>query len=222
MFTKIMKGVMLVGCFYLAVMSVGCGGGGGGDETASPASTNPPTTTAPPTTTVPKNYATIDELAADMKTPEALGAWMKQNISYLYPFNMDMANWKYLNPNEVFSGRQGDCIHQSAFEKEVLIKNGYACKLLFVLRFYKPTHAVCYWPDAAGKLWYLENAWESHRGIQGPFDSERAMAAKILEWLIAQDPGEPQIARYGNFDSLAYGIGWNEFIQPFVNGPTVP
>ena len=89
MITKLIKGVILAGCLYLAMMSVGCGGGGGGDETASPTSTNPPTSTAP------KNYATIDELAVDMKTPEALGAWMVQNISYLYPLNNDMVkNWK--------------------------------------------------------------------------------------------------------------------------------
>jgi hypothetical protein len=215
MFTKLMKGVMLAGCLYLAMMSFGCGGGGG-DESASPTSTNPPTSAAQ------KNYATIDELAADMKTPEALGAWMVQNITYLNPSPPDMSNWKYLSPSEVFSGRTGDCIHQSAFEKEVLIKNGYACKLLFVQRNNRPDHAVCYWPDANGKLLYLENAWRSHQGIQGPFDNEHAMAAKILEWLIAQDPGEPQTAIYGNFDSLAYGIGWNDFYQPFVSGPMVP
>ena len=130
--TTIVKVAIVALCVYSAMMTIGCGGGGGGDETAStttpPTSTTPPTTapptTAPPTSTAPKNYATIDELAADMKTPEALGAWIVQNISYLYPLNMDMANWKYLNPNQVFSGRKGDCIHVSAFIKEILTKNG--------------------------------------------------------------------------------------------------
>ena len=211
MFTKLMKSVLVGWCLCLAMMYIGCGGGGGGDETVSPSTVAPS-----------EQYATIEELAAAKKTPEALGAWMMQNITYLNPSPPDMSKWKYLSPSEVFSGRKGDCIHQSAFEKEVLIKNGYACKLMFVQRNNRPDHAVCYWPDATGKLWYLENTWSSHQGIQGPFDSEHAMATKILEWIIAQDPGEPQTAIYGNFDSLAYGIGWNDFYQPFTNGPTVP
>ncbi len=121
MINKLMKGVILAGCLCLALMSIGCGGGGGGGETAPPTATEPPAATAPPsalpTVTLPKNYTTLDELAADMKTPEALGAWMVQNISYLYPLNNDMANWKYLSPNEVFSGRQGDCIHRGGLYK---------------------------------------------------------------------------------------------------------
>ena len=227
----LIKCVIVALCLCSTMMNIGCGGGGGGDETASttapptsttPPTTTPPTTTPPPTTAAPKNYTTIDELAADMKTPEALGAWIVQNISYLHPLNMDMANWKYLNPNEVFSGRKGDCIHVAAFIKEILTKNGYACKLLFVLRFSSPTHAVCYWTDANGKLWTIGEAWGGSQALNGPYDSERAIASKILEWLIVQTPGEPKTARYGNFDSLPYGIGWNEFVQPFVNGPTVP
>ena len=145
---------------------------------------------------------------------------MSQNITYLTFSNMSM--WKYLSPNEVFDGRQGDCIHQSALIKEVLTKNGYACKLLFILRFYNPTHAVCYWPDANGKLWWLENTFDGHNGINGPFDSEHDLAEKILEWLIVNAPGEPKTARYGNFDNRPYGIEWLDFIQPYVNGPTVP
>jgi hypothetical protein len=213
-----MKGVMLAGCLYLAIMNVGCGGGGGGDETVSPATVSP--ATAAPS----EQYATIDELAAAKKTPEALGAWMMQNITYLIPSPPDMTKWKYLSPNEVFSSRQGDCIHQSAFEKEVLTKNGYTCKLLFIQRTDKPDHAVCYWPDGNGKLWYLENAWANHRGIQGPFDNEHAMAEKILERLITEDPGEPKTrtAIYGNFDSLAYGIGWSYFCPPLWSGSTLP
>jgi hypothetical protein len=208
MFTKLMKCVLVGWCLCLAIMNVGCGGGGGGDETVSPS-----------TVVNSEQYATIDELAAAKKTPEALGTWMTQNITYL---SQDMAKWKYLSPSEVFSGRQGDCIHQSAFIKEVLTKNGYACKLLFVLRFYSPTHAVCYWTDANGKLWTLGEAWGGQQALNGPYDNEHTMATKILEWLIAQSPGEPQTARYGNFDTLAYGINWNDFYQPFVNGPTVP
>ena len=127
-----------------------------------------------------------------------------------------------MSPNEVSSGRQGDCIHSSAFIKEVLTKNGYACKFLFVLRFYSPTHAVCYWPDANGKLWTIGEAWGGNQALNGPYDSERAMATKILEWLIIQKPGEPQTARYGNFDTLPYGIGWLDFVRPFENGPIVP
>ena len=223
--TKLIKVAIMALCIYTTIMTIGCGGGGGGDETASttapPTSTTPPTT-APPTTAAPKNYVSIDELATDMKTPEALGAWIVQNISYLYPLNMDMANWKYLSPNEVFSGRKGDCIHVSAFIKEILTKNGYSCKLLFVLRFSSPTHAVCYWTDANGKLWTIGEAWGGSQALNGPYDSERAIASKILEWLIAQTPGEPKTARYGNFDHLPYGIGWIEFVQPFASGPIVP
>jgi hypothetical protein len=159
-----------------------------------------------------------------MKTPEALLGWMQQNMSYLNPSPPDMTNWKYLSPAETFAGRTGDCIHQAALAKEVLVKSGYACKLLFVSRPEKPDHGICYWPDATGKLWWIENAWWTHRGIHGPFDNERALAAKILEWLIADNPGAPNTltAIYGNFDALAHGIGWITFLQAFATGPTVP
>jgi hypothetical protein len=61
----LIKWVIVVLCLCSTMMNIGCGGGGGGEGTSS--------TTTPPTTTAPKNYTTLDELTADMKTPEALG-----------------------------------------------------------------------------------------------------------------------------------------------------
>ena len=152
----------------------------------------------------------LDKLSLSIKEPSELMSWMQQNITYL---NIpDIKQWKYLSPDEVMNSKKGDCIHQSAFFKEVLGKKGRSCSLLFINREHNYDHAVCYWKDESGKFFWLENAWKSRRGMHGPFDSLEQMSQQIFDWM-QEENGKVDHYTINSFDDVPYGIGWFDFLK---------
>lgn len=115
--------------------------------------------------TQPALPTTLDELVAYVSSAQDLLSWMSSNISYGWPGEPDMLAWRYLSPQDVFSSRQGDCTGQSAFEKYVLERNGYNCRLLWLERANFSDHAVCYWQTSSNALYYMEHGFERYKNI---------------------------------------------------------
>ena len=106
----------------------------------------------------------------NVKTPEQLLAWMKSNIKYSHD-----SNWKLKTFDEVVETKCGDCHDQSLFEYTVFKDLNIKCGRLFMIEYIGDeihdagaTHTICYFVSN-NKYYWFENAWESKRGINGPY-----------------------------------------------------
>ena len=160
---------------------------------------------------VPEVISTLQQLVAYVSNAQELLNWMRSNISYGWPGQPDMLQWKYLSPQEVFSQKQGDCTGQAAFEKHVLSQNGYNCRLLWLERANFSDHGVCYW-QSGNALHYMEHGFEPYKGIYGPFNTVQEIGAHIYDHLIENDGLTDSYSLY-HYDDVPYGVDWFEFHQ---------
>ncbi|MEI6632396.1 MAG: hypothetical protein WCP22_01110 [Chlamydiota bacterium] len=155
----------------------------------------------------------LARLAVVLNGPGDLLSWMNAHISYGWPgWETDgstMRTWRYLSPEEVYANGQGDCTAQSAFEKYLLGRNGYACRLLWLERARYSDHAVCY-GEGPGGFYYLEHAFDAFKGIYGPFGSVQEIGAHMYGHLVQSD-GHEDSYTLSHFDDVPYGVDWWEF-----------
>jgi hypothetical protein len=154
---------------------------------------------------------TLAELVDYVSSAQDLLDWMRSNITYGWPGQPDMLAWRYLSPQDVFSSKQGDCTGQSAFEKYVLERNGYNCRLLWLERANYSDHAVCYW-QTSGTLYYMEHGFGGFEGIYGPFNTVQEIGADMYANLITNDGLNDSYTLY-HYDDIPYGVDWFEFHQ---------
>jgi hypothetical protein len=166
----------------------------------------------------PQLPTTLQELINYVSTAQDLLNWMRSNISYGWPGEPDMLQWKYLSPEEVFNLKQGDCTGQSAFESHILKQHGYDCRLLWLERANFSDHAVCYW-QSSGSLYYVEHGFERYKGIYGPFNTVQDIGAHIYGHQVEND-GLTDTYTLSHYDDVPYGVDWFEFHRLLTPIPT--
>jgi len=83
---------------------------------------------------------------------------------------------KYIvkTPNQLIKIKKGICYDQVGFEREYFEKHDYQLKTFFAYEKEpvddNPTHTFLIFKENNKYFWF-ENAWESYRGIHGPFKS---------------------------------------------------
>lgn len=118
------------------------------------------------------------------ETPEALSAWMQENLTYGY---MDKHykkqrsfgkvwwdTFSLLLPKEVFQYRTGTCFDQTIFEQYIFKRDfpSYQTRMIFIAAFERgeeaDTHTFLVYRTKEGWFWF-ENAFKDKKGIHGPY-----------------------------------------------------
>lgn len=147
----------------------------------------------------------------NVKTPERLLAWMKSNIKYYHD-----SNWKLKTFDEVVETKCGDCHDQSLFEYTVFKDLNIKCGRLFMIEYIGDeihdagaTHTICYFVSN-NKYYWFENAWESKRGINGPYLNLDELKKDIyMNWDFSGKYDKLYIC---NLSGVKPGMGLEEYV----------
>ena len=147
----------------------------------------------------------------NVKTPERLLAWMKSNIKYFHD-----SNWKLKTFDEVVETKCGDCHDQSLFEYTVFKDLNIKCGRLFMIEYIGDeihdagaTHTICYFVSN-NKYYWFENAWESKRGINGPYLNLDELKKDIyMNWDFSGKYDKLYIC---NLSGVKPGMGLEEYV----------
>lgn len=115
-----------------------------------------------------------ENVAVDMFkgfSPEKLLQWMD-----CIEYDNDDENWKFQSFDQIPITKKGNCHDQSLFASVILTANGYETGQLFFIAVKKDsnvggmTHTLT-WYKVDNKYYWFEHAWESERGIHGPYSN---------------------------------------------------
>lgn len=108
----------------------------------------------------------------NIKTPNDLSEWMKENIHY----DFEESKWKLRTPNEVYKSKIGNSHDQTSFEDYVFNKLHITHSRILATEKSlngeetENSHSFLYFMEQ-GKYFWFENALLEYQGIHGPYDT---------------------------------------------------
>lgn len=149
----------------------------------------------------------------NLKTPEALLNWMKENVQYI-------EYTKLKSPDELYESKKGSCHDQSEFTYKALRKMHLDPGRVFIIE-YNPdtnqggeTHSFSYYIKKK-KYYWLETAWGGNIGIHGPYENlDKLKEAVIKKWDKKKKYPELYI---GSVKNTYYGMTLQEFVEACTN-----
>ena len=123
---------------------------------------------------------------------------------------------KLMSPEQVAKKRKGSCHDQTYYEYTELKKLGLNPKGKFLIEYNRnnaggTTHSLVYF-SLNGKTYWIENAWEDHKGVRKYTDERKMMSDVISKW--EKDPDYPKLA-IGNldYDKLKPGMDLQDILD---------
>jgi len=134
--------------------------------------------------------------------------------------------YKLMSSDEVEKNRAGVCWDQTEYARTKLEDAGYNVNTFYIEKSeqpMKPTHSFLTFTGADNKKYWFENAFNKHRGIHGPYDSNEAIIQDVNNKMTIDDPNANGDNRYvaKEFTKQEAGIGVKKYMSNMSKLPTL-
>lgn len=158
-------------------------------------------------------------------TPLQLSQWMKSNLSY----DKAIKEWHFKTPVETLTLKKGNCHDQAAFAEYVINQMNttrFKAQRLFFIEYNDGSivggnsHTLCYYIDNAEKnIYWIENAWETHAGIHGPYKTIDELKNDVVSVYKTDDDVNShhfEFIAFGNPNYTNFGMTLGEYVNSCV------